>query len=409
MTIEDTAEEAALRAEVAEWMAEHAAKFGPALNRPQIGDSDEYAAKCRAWQAELAEGGWSVVTWPEQYGGRGFTADQARIVFEEQLRYAVPVGMLKVAVDMVGPTIMAHGTDEQKATLIDPVRTGEHLWCQLFSEPDAGSDLSSLRTSARLEGDEWVVNGQKVWTSGGTHADMGMLLARTDPDSYRHEGISYFLIDMKTPGIDVRPLVQINRAAHFNEVFLSDVRIPKSALIGEVGQGWTVARTTLSAERAMIGSMSVVDQVMNLVELGRKAGLTEDPVLRQRLAAAYTHAAIVGFTGDRIQAAVRSGGQVGPEGSILKLAISHMVEELGELAMAVAGNDGMLTGAADGERYGLLQETFLGQWSSRIGGGTDQMQRNMIGERVLGLPRDQRPAAPPRPAPPTLAATAAAS
>jgi alkylation response protein AidB-like acyl-CoA dehydrogenase len=277
MSSEDTPEEATLRAEVAEWMAEHAGKFGLARARPSIGETPEYARMCRDWQAELAEGGWSVVGWPEEYGGRGFTGDQTRIVFEEQLKYAVPVGMLKVAVDMVGPTIMKHGTDDQKATFIDPIRTGGQLWCQLFSEPDAGSDLASLRTSARLEGDEWVVNGQKVWTSGGTNADMGMLLARTDPASWRHGGITYFLVDMRTPGIEVRPLVQINRAVHFNEVFLNEVRIPTSAVVGEVGDGWTVARTTLGAERAMIGSMSVVDHVVTLIERAQKVGMAMHP------------------------------------------------------------------------------------------------------------------------------------
>lgn len=393
MSLEDTPEEAALRREVAAWLAEHAAKFGPSVGRSAMHDTIEYTDACRAWQAELDDGGWGIPMWPEEYGGKNLSSELARVIVEEQQHYNVPLGALSVAINMVGPTLMAHGTGEQQARLIDPIRRGEHAWCQLFSEPDAGSDLASLRTTARLEGDEWVVNGQKVWTSGAASADWGMLLARTDADSWRHAGITYFLVDMTTPGIEVRPLVQINRHAHFNEVFLNDVRIPVANVCGEVGDGWSVARTTLSAERVMIGSMSVADQVDNLIAVAQKHAVNDEPMIRQDLARAYTHAAILGFIGDRVTAATRTGGKVGAEASVMKLCISHLVEELGDIAMKVAGTDGMLSGA-EGLEYGPLQELFLGQWATRIGGGTEQIQRNLISERVLGLPRDPRPTPP---------------
>jgi alkylation response protein AidB-like acyl-CoA dehydrogenase len=226
---EDTPAEAALRAEVRAWMEVHAAPYGPARRHMRMVDTPEFADRARAWQRTLADGGWSVPTWPAELGGRGLSSNEARIVREEETRYAVPTGMFHVAALMVGPTLMACGTPEQQRRFLPAIRQGDHLWCQLFSEPDAGSDLASLRTRAIRDGDEWVVTGQKVWTSGGATADWGILLARTDPESKRHQGITYFLCDMRSPGVEVRPLVQINRAAHFNEVHLDDVRSPPTA------------------------------------------------------------------------------------------------------------------------------------------------------------------------------------
>ena len=240
-----------------------------------------------------------------------------------------------------------------------------------------------------------MVTGQKVWTSGGATADWAILLARTDPQSKRHQGITYFLCDMRSPGVEVRPLVQINRAAHFNEVHLDEVRIPADCVVGEVDDGWSVARVTLGAERAMIGSMNVSDHVEALVAAARKAGRTDDPMLRQDLIDVYVRGTVLRYLGDRVLTAVRTGGQIGPEASAIKLGVSLFMERLGGVATRVLDADGLLEGGPAGaegnDRYGRLQDMFLGQWSSRIGGGTEQIQRNLIGERALGLPRDPRP------------------
>jgi len=384
----DSPEEAALRAEIAAWMAEHAAPYGLAERHDRMHDDGDFAGRARAWQRTLDEGGWGAVQWPVEFGGRGFTPNQARIFREEQARYALPVGMSMVALTMVGPTLMAHGTPEQQQRFLPKIRSGEHLWCQLFSEPDAGSDLSSLRTRAERDGDEWVVHGQKVWTSGAATADWGILLARTEPGSARHEGITYFVLDMRSPGIEVRPIVQINRARHFNEVLLDGVRLPASAVVGEVGEGWKVARTTLGSERAAIGSMDLGGRVRTVIAAARRNG-TDSAALRADLADAWIRSEVLRLTSERVLAAVRSGGSPGPEGSVLKLGLSQVVGRLGDLAMRAGGGEVLLEGEGP-DGYGELQDLFLSQWSQKIGGGTEQMQRNMISERVLGLPRDPR-------------------
>ena len=395
---DDSATEAALRAEVRAWMEEHAARYGPVKRAPRMADNAEEVAASRAWLAELDDGGWAVPHWPVAFGGRGFGSNELRIVKEEESRYATPDNLWSVGVQMVAPTLMAHATPEQHAQFLDPMRRGEHIWCQLFSEPDAGSDLASLRTRAEPDGDGgWVVTGQKVWNSGAHYSDWGILLARTERGSQRHRGITYFVVDMKSPGIDVRPLVQINRAAHFNETHLDGVRLPAGSVIGEVGEGWTVARTTLGSERAMIGSMNAVDRVNTLIERARKSGRTDDPVLRDELARSWILASVLGYTSSRVLEAVRRGGQVGPEASVLKLSVSTLLARLGDVAMSVLGPEGLLEGldAVDERGYGPLQDMFLSQWASRIGGGTEQIQRNLIAERALGLPRDPKPQAPP--------------
>jgi alkylation response protein AidB-like acyl-CoA dehydrogenase len=339
------------------------------------------------WQRTLDDGGWGAVQWPVEHGGRGFSPNQTRIFREEQARYALPIGMSMVALTMVGPTLMVHGTPEQQE-LLASIRSGEHLWCQLFSEPDAGSDLASLRTRAELDGDEWVVHGQKVWTSGAATADRGILIARTEPGSKQHQGITYFLVDMRSPGIEVRPIVQINRARHFNEVLLDGVRIPKANVVGEVGEGWKVTRSTLGSERAAIGSMDLGPRVRAVIAAAQRRGVI-DEALRLDLVDAWVRAEALRLTSERVMAAVRSGGAPGPEGSVLKLGLSLFVGRLGDLAMRAGGADVLLEGEGP-DGYGELQDLFLSQWSQKIGGGTEQMSRNMISERVLGLPRDLR-------------------
>jgi alkylation response protein AidB-like acyl-CoA dehydrogenase len=290
---------------------------------------------------------------------------------------------------MAGPTIAAHGTEQQKRRFLDPMLRGDEVWCQLFSEPNAGSDLGGLRTSAVRDGDEWVVNGQKVWNSGAHYSDWGILLTRTDPDAPKHRGITYFLVDMRTPGIEVRPLRQITGAAHFNEVFLSDVRIPHANVLGAPNAGWGPILTTLANERTLIGGGQSIVKISDLLALARRFGADKDPVIRQELVRQYAYLETIRFLGYRVQTAASKGVPPGPESSVLKLAASRKLAHAGDLVLAIQGAAGMLW-QEDAHQNGFWQNQFLGQWASRIGGGTDQIQRNIIGENVLGLPSEPR-------------------
>jgi alkylation response protein AidB-like acyl-CoA dehydrogenase len=400
---EEPEDAATLRAEVRAWMAVHAAPHGPRRSPLEAPDTPEFTARARRWQATLDDGGWAVPGWPVEHGGRGLPGRLAAIAIEEQLPFEVPVGPFAVPVQMVGPTLLEHGTVAQAERYLPAIRRGEHIWCQLFSEPDAGSDLAGLRTRAvRVDGG-WEVTGQKVWTSAAAHADRAILLARTVPGSWRHHGISYLVLDMHQPGVEVRPILQSNRNRHFNEVHLDGAYVPDEDLVGEEGEGWVVARTTLMAERTLIGGMSVMDRVALVAEEARRRGRLADPVVRQGVADAYARAFVLGVTNRRVEAALARGGVPGAEASVLKLALSLLMADLGELAMAVAGADGLLEGGerrwdpedeSTGNGYGPLQDALLGQWTSRIGGGTEQIQRNLVAERALGLPRDPRPPAP---------------
>jgi alkylation response protein AidB-like acyl-CoA dehydrogenase len=307
---------------------------------------------------------------------------QDSIFAQEQQRFEVAAGLFMVAITMVGPTIIAHGTDEQKDRFLDPILRGDTVWCQLFSEPGAGSDLANLGTRAVRDGDEWVVNGQKVWTSHAHLADWGILLTRTDLDAPKHRGITYFLVDMKTPGIEVRPLRQITGAAHFNEVFLTDVRIPASQMLGPENGGWGVTMTTLTSERGAIGGGEGVTSWNEIRSLFEASDQVDDPVLRQEVVRAYIRAELLKYLSFRMQTAQSRGVAPGPESSVLKLLMSAHAAHVGSLVESIVGPEGML----DGEW--ALQ--FLNQWNVKIGGGTDQIQRNVIGERVLGLPAEPR-------------------
>jgi alkylation response protein AidB-like acyl-CoA dehydrogenase len=395
---DDTPDEAAFRAEARAFLAAHAslrtADDASRLLRhdPDPAAAAEHVARCKAWQRTLFDGGWAGITWPAAFGGRGGTGTQQAIFDQEQAAFDVSVGVFAVGIGMVGPTLIAHGTDGQKARYLEPLLRGEEIWCQLFSEPGAGSDLAGLSTRAVLDGDEWVVDGQKVWTSGAQHSDWGILLARTDPTVPKHRGITFFVVDMRTPGIEVRPLRQINGVAHFNEVFLTGVRIPSTNVIGEVGDGWRVARTTLANERGLIGGGvggGGAGGVGEVIELARRLGRNRDPLVRQGLAALYVRTQLLRYLGLRARTASSQGRPPGPESSVLKLAYSRHAGLTGDLVLEVLGASGCLAGqsAVDG---GFWQQQFLGQWSVRIGGGTDQIQRNVIGERVLGLPPEPR-------------------
>ncbi|HEX5267646.1 MAG TPA: acyl-CoA dehydrogenase family protein [Acidimicrobiales bacterium] len=377
--------DAALRAELVAWLEEHPPPAGGIRARMPDPADPAYQA-LRAWQRELAAAGFSFVSYPERYGGRGGSPAQQAIVAEElrKCHQAVPAG---IGVTMVAPTILAHGTDEQKDQFIRPTLLGDLAWCQLYSEPGAGSDLAGLATRAERDGDEWIVDGQKVWTTQAHIADYAILLARTDPDQPKHRGITYFLIDMHQPGIEVRPLRQVTGDAHFNEVFLSSARVPHANVLGEVNGGWAVAMTTLAHERMLMGGLvgggGGRDKVREMISAAARMGRTGDPVVRQQLADAYVRSRILRFLGARM------GAPGGPNPSLLKYYAAHLQKRLNEVAIGLLGPAGTLWDE-DAPDDGFWQHELLSALQLRIAGGTDQVQLNVIGERVLGLPAEPR-------------------
>ena len=375
------------------------------------------------WWERLCESGWAVPTWPEEWFGKGLPRELAGVVNEE-LRAAGAIGPPSgLGVLLAGPTILVHGDDEQRARYLRPILNGQEAWCQLFSEPGAGSDLASLQCRAERDGDEWIVNGQKVWTSGGQTADLGMLVARTDPDAPKHKGISYFAIEMDQPGVEVRPLREMTGRSLFSEVFFSDARVNQSAMIGELNGGWAVANTTLANERAGLGSggsgavggampgkkakqlerrvgdltagrgrdraeRAVAGRQSNLLEkLAKDVGRDQDPNIRQRLAQLHILNEVGRFTSLRVKAAKASGRGPGPEGNTAKLLMSRITRLSRDLGLEILGPHGMLVGP-DTPGGGVAQELALFAPAVSIYGGSDEVQKNIIGERVLGLPKE---------------------
>jgi alkylation response protein AidB-like acyl-CoA dehydrogenase len=389
MDFDDTEEDAAFRREVSAWLQDHAEVRTGVADWSRNPAHLDYVRRCREWQHTLYEGGWGAITWPEEYGGRGETSWHQTIFNQEMAKYDVSVGAFSVGIGMAGPTLIAHGSEEQKRRQLPAMLRGEAVWCQLFSEPDAGSDLAGLKSRAEQDGESFVVNGQKVWTSGAQHSDWAILIARTNPDVPKHKGITYFLVDMRSPGIEVRPLRQITGTAHFNEVFLTDVVIPAANVVGEINGGWAVAHTTMSYERALIGGTGQSIQIAQVLDLARRCGKRADPLLRQQVARFYTRVQLLRFMNYRVQTALSRGRLPGPEASTTKLFVSQHMGLNGELFMSLLGANGMLADdvALDD---GFWETAFLNQWSSRLGGGTDNIQRNSLAERVLGLPREPR-------------------
>jgi alkylation response protein AidB-like acyl-CoA dehydrogenase len=393
---EDTPEEAAVRAEARAFLEAHASlRTGTDADwsRGNLSEDDGAAAifvkRTQEWQATLYDNGWAGIAWPKAFGGRGGTPSDAIIFNQELANFDATSGFIGAAQQLVGPPIMRHGSKEQQDRYLGPLLRGDEMWCQLFSEPGAGSDLAALSTRAVLDGDEWVVNGQKVWTSSAHHADFGILLARTDPDAPKHKGITFFILDMRTPGIDIRPLVQATGLSHFSEVFFNDVRVPAANVVGEVNAGWAVARTTLASEAGMIGGAGQTSTFDAIVALARQMRRTDEPIVRQALADVYTRERILKFLGMRMQTAIMHKRGTPPDPSVLKNFFTQSLSKRVELAVELEGAGGML---ADGDAIqdGFWQKQCMAQFSSRIGGGTNEVHRNMIGERALGLPPEPR-------------------
>lgn len=396
MDFDDTPAEAAFRKEARAFLEAHATlktgtdddwSRGAVASDPAAAAA--YRERCRAWQRTLFDGGWAGITWPKAYGGRGGTPAESIIFNQEASQFDVTSGFVGAAMQLVGPPILRFGTEEQRARYLPPLLRADELWCQLFSEPGAGSDLAALATRAVRDGDVFVLDGQKVWTSEAQHADFGIVLARTDPDVPKHKGITFFVVDMRSPGIEVRPLVQATGLTHFNEVFLSEVRIPAANVIGEVDGGWGPARATLASEAGMIGGAGQTSTFAAVLALARACGRTDDRLVRQALADVHVRERILRFHQMRMQTVVMQGKGIPVDPSVLKNFFTAALSRRVELAVGLEGAAGMLADD-DAPQGGFWQKQVMGQFSARIGGGTNEVHRNMIGERALGLPAEPR-------------------
>ena len=401
MDFNDTPEEAAFRSEAGSWLEANAKlrrtgerSFNLADNR---GESD-LVKRAQEWQARKADAHWACITWPSQYGGRDATPIQNVTWNQEEARYAVPPSLFGIGQGMLGPTLMAHGTEAQKDRYLEPMLRGEEIWCQLFSEPSAGSDLAGLRT--RAEQDEttgdWRIDGQKIWTSGAHYCKWGMIVTRSDPTAAKHAGITYFIVDMESPGIEIRPIKQINGATNFNEVFFTDVRIPDENRVGAVNDGWRGAITTLMNERASIGGGggggASYDDLLRLAERLSLEGAPaiENSSVRHRLADFYTRTKGLQYTGYRTLTALSRGETPGPQSSLSKLVGAAMRQEMAAFAIELQAQCGALHDPSFCEDNAAWQSAYLGAPGGRIAGGSDEVMRNIIAERVLGLPPEAR-------------------
>lgn len=372
--------ELAFRDELRTWLAEH-----PPPPEPTEGGDEAGFAWRRDWQRTLSEAGWVAPAWPAEYGGRGATLTESAIYFEEFGRARVPLPANVLGILLGGPTLMVWGTPEQKERYLPPILTGEEIWCQGFSEPGAGSDLASLQTKAVKDGDEWVVTGQKVWTSAAQWSKWCMLVTRTDGDAPKHKGLTYFLLDMEQPGVTVRPLKQITGEAEFNELFLEEARIPDANVVGGVGNGWKVALTTLMNERAGLGfalQVRLRQYLDDLLAAADERGLLEDAAYADKLADLHTRCEAIRLLAWKGLTDVEKYGQPGPEGSLVKWLWSDTNQQATQLAADIVGPEALTYGNA--WSYELLRAR-----GNTIEGGTTEILKNIVAERVLGLPRQK--------------------
>ena len=399
MNFDDTPQEAEFRAKAREWIAANAPREyedelkKAALGRIQLKNANILEV-AKAWQKKKSDAGWAVPHWPKEYGGRGASPIERVIWQQEEGVFGKLGALFIIGQGMCGPTMMAFAQEEHKLRYLPPLASGENVWCQLFSEPAGGSDVAGLRTRAEKDGDDWVINGQKIWTSGAHHSDYGILITRTDPTVPKHKGLTMFFLDMKSPGVEIKPIKQANGQAEFNEVYFTDVRIPDSQRLGAVGDGWNVSLTTLMNERMAIGAgvatgfPELFDFVSNLTLDDGPA--IENPAVRSKLASWAVKASGLRYTSLRSISALSRGERPGPENSIGKLVAGAMTQEVATYALDLQGAAGVLNSPEDAEVAGKFQAMLLRSPATRVEGGTDEILRNIIAERVLGLPGDIR-------------------
>jgi alkylation response protein AidB-like acyl-CoA dehydrogenase len=396
MDFRDTPTEKRFREDVRHWLRDNLPTgWGTTVREPEA--ETERAAFRLDWEKRLHRGGWGGIAWPREYGGRGATLMEQAIFLEELARADAPEGLNIIGRNLTAPTLMAHGTEAQKQRYLPAILRAEEVWCQGFSEPNSGSDLASVRCRATRDGNDFAVNGQKIWTSFAQYSQWCILLARTDPSLPKHKGLSFLLVDMRSPGITIRPLVQITGDTEFSEVFFDDVRVPAENLVGELNQGWRIAMTTLRFERGPEEALPrEVRFRQDLAKLFRTAQetvrdgcpLTADPVVRQKLAASYIELELMRLNGMRALSRVTKGEELGPEASFTKLYWSHMYQRMMETALEVTGAASALApGDPDAPADGLFAYRFLQSRAMTIYSGTSEIQRNIIAERVLGLPK----------------------
>ena len=385
-------EDEQFREQIAGWLADNlTGEFASIRGRGGPGDEHSFLQERLAWERKLAEAGWTCVSWPKEYGGRGLSLSEQVIFYEEYARAGGPGRANHVGEGLLGPTVIAFGSEDQKQRFLPGIVNGSEIWCQGYSEPNAGSDLANVQTRARLEGDEWVIDGQKVWTSWGEWADWCFVICRTDPDSQRHKGLSYLLVEMKQDGVEPRPIQQLTGTSEFCEVFFNGARTARSNVVGEPGQGWAVAMGTLAFERGVstLGQqMQFTNELDQIIAIARHNGRADDPVMRQRIADAWIGLQIMRYNAMRTLSS--TSPELSREATITKIYWATWHRELGKLFMDVMGPEGEI---AEGFPYELsqLQRMYLFVRSDTIYAGSNQIQRNIISERALGLPREPRP------------------
>jgi len=386
-------QEEAFREEIRDWLATNMKElpkwwFDRSLKRPEI-DSEEYHQFSLWWHRKLYDAGFVGIHWPKEYGGRGATIMEQVVFNEEIARHRAPGPTNAIGIGWCGPTIITHGTEEQKKRFLEPMLKAEEIWCQGFSEPEAGSDLANLQTRAVEDGDYYIINGQKVWTSGGHYADWAILLARTDPDAPKHRGISYFLLDMHLPGVTVRPLRQITGHAEFNEMFLDNVRVHKSMMVGEKNRGWYIAMGTLEFERSGIGAaIGRENTIQDLIQMAKELGRNNDPLMRQRVAQLYIETMAAKYTGLRALTKQLRGERPGPESAVMSHFGMELNQRMQDFAMQLQGPySQLMRDSKYAIEDGRWQYSFLRSRGNTIETGTSEIKRNVLAQRVLGLPR----------------------
>ena len=394
MDFNDTPQEAEFRAKCRTWLeanAELKTKKTNSAKNMNVGNKSLLEAAAE-WQKKKYDAGWAMIHWPKEFGGIGATPIERIIWAQEESKFNVPKGVYEIGLGMAGPVMMEYATDEQKERYLPPMAEGKEIWCQLFSEPSAGSDVAGLRSKAVQDGENWIVNGQKVWTSGAHFSDYGILVVRHDPSLEKHKGLTFFFVDMKSPGIEVKPIKQLTGGSSFNEVYFNDVVIPDSQRLGEIGDGWKVAITTLMNERLAVGDADGVDanEAFELAKKHYKDGeqLIDNNAVRESIADWYCEASGLKNTKLRTMSALSRGDTPGPEASITKIVSANKLQAIGNFGMDSSDMSGMLMD--EESDFIKFQMAWMGAAGLRIAGGTDEILKNIIAERVLGLPQEAR-------------------